>query len=352
MIFNDEKIREFSLLMENASSIVLIPHQNTDGDAIGSMLGWQNVLRSRGKKVEIVVPDEVPPNLLWMKGADEMIIFEKDQNKARQVLNNSGLLFFMDFNTVDRTGEMAEILQKLNTPRVLIDHHPHPAPDVARILFSDTSVSSTCELSYYLIVNELKWSEDLGLEAAECFYSGIITDTGSLSYNSSHPRTYYAVADLVGRGIDKEKIHRELFQSNTYNRIKLLGYVLCNSLTLMADDHTAFIAISRDELDEYNYQPGDTEGFVNYPLGIGGVDISALFTEREKDKFVKISMRSRGNIPINQYSEEFFDGGGHPNAAGGEWYGPLQEAVEHFKATLPGFVSRFLNKERMVRTSG
>ncbi|MFW6267722.1 MAG: DHH family phosphoesterase [Marinilabiliaceae bacterium] len=352
MIFSEDKIQEFSRLIENASSIVLIPHQNSDGDAIGSILGWVNVLRNRGIKVDIVVPDEVPPNLMWMKGADEMIIFENDEDKATQALRNSGLLFFMDFNSVDRTGKMAETLQKLNTPRVLIDHHPHPAPDVARILFSDTSVSSTCELSYHLIVNELEWPDDLGREAAECFYSGIITDTGSLSYNSSHPRTYYAVADLVGRGIDKEKIHKKLFQSNTYNRMKLLGHVLCNNLALTAGHHTAFISISRDELDEYGYQPGDTEGFVNYPLGIEGVDISALFTEKEKDKFVKISLRSRGNIPVNQYSEEFFSGGGHPNAAGGEWYGSLKEAIDHFKATLPGFVSRFLNNEQVVRTSG
>ncbi|MGM0377339.1 MAG: DHH family phosphoesterase [Bacteroidota bacterium] len=345
MIFSEDKIQEFSTLVENTFSIVLIPHQNTDGDAIGSILGWQNVLRRRGQKADIVVPDEVPPNLLWMHAAGEMIIFEKDPDKAREVLNNAGLLFFMDFNSVERTGEMADTLQKLDTPRVLIDHHPHPAHDVASILFSDTSVSSTCELSYYIIVNELRWSADLGPEAAECFYSGIITDTGSLSYNSSNPRTYYAVADLVGRGVDKEKIHKELFQSNTYARMKLLGHVLCNNLYLMGDDHTAYISISRDELDKFNYQPGDTEGFVNYPLGIKGVDVSALFTEREKDKFVKISLRSRGHVPINQYSEEFFSGGGHPNAAGGEWYGSLQDAVDHFRATLPGFIARFFDKE-------
>lgn len=341
MIFSEDKIQEFSTLIKNASTIVLIPHQNTDGDAIGSILGWQNVFRNRGQNAEIVVPDEVPPNLMWMQGADDMVIYEKNPEKARQVLNNAGLLFFMDFNSVDRTGEMADALQKLDTPRVLIDHHPHPASDVAQILFSDTSVSSTCELSYHIIVNELKWSDDLIPEAAECFYSGIITDTGSLSYNSSNPRTYYAVADLVGRGIDKEKIHKELFQSNTYNRMKLLGHVLCNNFYMMDDEHTAFISISRDELDEYDYQPGDTEGFVNYPLGIKDVDISALFTEREKDKFVKISLRSRGDIPINKYSEEFFSGGGHPNAAGGEWYGSLQDAVDHFRTTLPGFISRF-----------
>jgi phosphoesterase RecJ-like protein len=237
------------------------------------------------------------------------------------------------------------MLRGLEVPRVLIDHHPHPDMGIASLLFSDTSVSSTCELSYHLIVHGLGWSHDLNLQASECLYAGIITDTGSLSYNSSHPRTYHAVADLVGRGIDKEKIHKELFQSNTYARMKLLGHVLCNNLEILEEEHTAFIAISKDELESFHYQPGDTEGFVNYPLGIKDVDISALLTEREKDQFVKISLRSRGSLPINQYAEEFFSGGGHPNAAGGEWYGPLQDAIAHLRNTLPGFIERFADDE-------
>lgn len=347
MIISDEQIQKFRKLIGNASSIVLIPHQNPDGDAIGSILGWWNIFRRRGLDAKVVVPDEVPANLLWMNGSGEILIYDNDPGQSRQVIGNADLFFFMDFNSIDRAGDMAEILSQTHASRILIDHHPRPVPGIADLLFSDTSVSSTCELSYHLI-QALGWSNDLDILASGCLYAGIITDTGSLSYNSSHPRTYHSVADLVGRGIDKEMIHKELFQSNSYTRMKLLGHVLCDKLELMEDSYTAFIAISKDELDEFNYQPGDTEGFVNYPLGIKGVDISALFTEREKNKFVKISMRSRGHIPINLYSEEFFSGGGHPNAAGGEWYGTLDEAIARFRATLPGFIAQLPDHKKPV----
>lgn len=339
MTFNDDNITRFKELTENAASIVFVPHQNPDGDAIGSILGWWNVFRNRGKIVKVVVPDEVPSNLLWMTGAENMVVYGTDREKAEEILKSADLFFLLDFNAIDRCGDMAKTIENLDAPRILIDHHPRPQKGIADVLFSETSVSSTCELSYYLI-KALEWNKYIDISAAECLYSGIITDTGSLSYNSSHPRTYKAVADLVEKGINKDKIHRELFQSNTFNRIKLLGHVLCNKLELIEGSEAAYISISKDELDQYGYVPGDTEGFVNYPLGIKGVNISALLTEKEKDKFVKLSLRSHNGIPINLYSEEFFSGGGHPNAAGGEWYGTLNQAIERLRATLPGFVNK------------
>jgi len=343
MIFNQESITRFRELTENSDSIVFIPHQNPDGDAIGSILGWLNVFRNRGKIVKVVVPDEVPSNLMWMTGAENIVVYGNNQEKAEKLLKSADLFFLLDFNVIDRCGDMSQTLTHLDTPRILIDHHPRPQQGIAEVLFSEISVSSTCELSFH-IIKALEWQNDIDTAAAECLYSGIITDTGSLSYNSSHPRTYKAVADLVEKGIKKDKIHRELFQSNTFNRMKLLGHVLCNKLELIDEGEAAYIAISRDELDAFGYLPGDTEGFVNYPLGIKGVKISALFTEKEKGKFVKLSLRSHNGFPINLYSEAFFSGGGHPNAAGGEWYGTLNEAIEHLRTTLPGFVNK-LNKK-------
>ncbi len=287
----------------------------------------------------VIVPDEVPENLRWMCGASQIVVHENDREKAEKLLSETELLMFLDFNDVQRTGEMADAISRLSTPRVLIDHHPDPAENVANVMFSDVSVSSTCELSYHLI-NALEWNSYIDIAVAESLYAGIITDTGMLSYNSSNPRTYLAVADFVGRGIDKGKIHREIFQSNSLGRMRLLGHVLCNKLELMPDCGAAFFSLSNNDLEKHNYKPGDTEGFVNYPLGIKGIEIAALFTEKEKDKYVNVSFRSRADVPVNLYSEQYFSGGGHKNAAGGEWKGTLEEALQRFRDTLPGFINK------------
>ncbi len=339
MTFNNDQLSRFRDLIDNVSSIVLIPHKSSDGDAIGSILGWSNLLQKRGKNTMVIVPDEVPENLRWMVGTSQIVVHENDREKAEKLLSEAELLMFLDFNNVTRTGDMADAISRLSTPRVLIDHHPDPAKDVANVMFSDVSVSSTCELSYHLI-NALEWDSDIDLAVAESLYAGIITDTGMLSYNSSNPRTYLAVADLVGRGIDKSKIHKEIFQSNSMGRIRLLGHVLCNKLELMPDSGAAFFSLSSDDLEKYNYKPGDTEGFVNYPLGIKGIEIAALFTEKEKDKYVNVSFRSRDDVPVNLYSEQYFSGGGHKNAAGGEWKGTLEDALKRFRNTLPGFIKK------------
>ena len=337
MDFNKEQLSQFRTYTDNASSIVLIPHKNSDGDAIGSILGWYNLFANRGINAKVVVPDEVPENLRWMQGAADIIVHEQDELKAVSALCNADLLMFLDFNDIKRTGDLAGVISGLSIPRVMIDHHPDPSPGVANLMFSDAAVSSTCEISYHLM-KAMCWTDAIDSRVAECLYSGIITDTGVLSYNSSNPQTYLAVADLVSRGTDKGKIHREIFQSNSIGRMRLLGHVLCNKLEVMSGLAAAFISLSKEDLDRHHYQPGDTEGFVNYPLGIKGIGISAMFTEKEKDKFVKISFRSRDNMPVNLYSEKYFSGGGHKNAAGGEWNGTLEDAIKRFKETLPGFV--------------
>ncbi|MGQ1889772.1 DHH family phosphoesterase [Thermophagus sp. OGC60D27] len=339
MEISKNQINSFRKWLKNATSIVLVPHKNSDGDAIGSVLGWWNILIKEGFDATVVVPDEVPSNLTWMSGADKIVVYQNDKPKGDLKLKEANLILFLDFNTISRCGDLSDVIKLLKTPKVMIDHHPFPDQELASLQFSNTSVSSTCELSFHLI-EAMGWKEKVDVSAAECFYSGIITDTGSLSYNSSHLHTYRVVGQLVEKGIDKEKIHKELFQSNSLNRMKLLGHVLCHNLKVVADFSLAYITISQEELDKHCYRPGDTEGFVNYPLAIKGIDVSALFTEKVKDKFVKISFRSRYDIPVNQYSEQYFSGGGHLNAAGGEWHGTLEEAVERFRKTFPEFLSQ------------
>ncbi len=341
MRFSVQQVLQFKSLIESASSVVLIPHRNPDGDAIGSTLGWCNVFRNRGLEANVVVPDDVPANLMWMKASSDIVVYSRQKKRALELLNRSKLLIFADFNELERCGDVATPVKKLNVPRVVIDHHPYPDPQLGEVLFSDTSVSSTCELSWH-IINALGWQQMVDADAAACLYAGIITDTGSLSYNSSHPDTYRVVAQLVELGIDKDRIHKELYQSNSLSRTQLLGHVLCNKLELLNGYGAAYISLSKDELDAHNYVVGDTEGFVNYPLSIEGINISALFTEKEKEKYVRISFRSRGEVPVNHFAEKYFAGGGHPNAAGGEWHGTLDEAVGRFKEMLP----RYLKHEK------
>ncbi len=341
MTFSDQQILQFKSLIEAAGTVVLIPHRNPDGDAIGSTLGWCNVLRNKGLTANVLVPDDVPPNLMWMKGSSDIVVFSRQKKRALELLKRSELLILADFNQLDRCGDIAAPVKKLKVPRVVIDHHPYPDPNLGEVIFSDTSVSSTSELSCH-IINALGWEKMMDVDAAACFYTGIITDTGSLSYNSSHADTYRVVATLVEMGIDKDRIHQELFQSNSLSRTQLLGHVLCNKLELLNGYGAAFISLSKDELDTHNYVPGDTEGFVNYPLSIEGINISALFTEKEKEKYIRISFRSRGEVPVNHFAEKYFSGGGHPNAAGGEWHGTLNEAVERFREMLP----RYLKHEK------
>lgn len=343
MVFYDQQIQQFRELLDKSKFVVLIPHRNPDGDAIGSTLGWRNVLLNHGIKAEVVVPDEVPSNLNWMKGGDQIVVFSNQKARAMEVLRNADLFILADFNDIDRCEPVSEVVKDSKVPRVVIDHHPYPDPHLAQILFSETSVSSTCELSLH-IIHAMEWGHYIDREAAECFYTGIITDTGSLSYNSSEPETYRVVADLVEMGIDKDAIHTELFQRNTLSRTHLLGHVLCNKLEVLNGIGAAFISLSKKDLDDYNFETGDTEGFVNYPLTVDGINISALFTEREKNKFVRISFRSRGGIKVNLFAEQYFSGGGHPNAAGGEWHGTLDEAVERFKEVLPLYLEKRLKE--------
>lgn len=330
-------IQLFKSKINAANSISIIPHLNPDGDAIGSSLGLCHTLQNLGKETKVVMPNAIPKFLSWMKGAEELIDFEHDGQLALATVKQSDLLIYVDFNCYKRTGGLAEELEALNVDSILIDHHPYP-DEIANLMISFPEASSTCELACN-VIKQAAWMGYVTKDAAECFYSGIMTDTGSLSYNSSNPETYRIVAELLKIGIDKDKVHRLLFHSNSYNRMRLLGYILSEKMILMPDIESAYLWLTIEELERYGYEPGDTEGFVNYPLGIDGINISAFFIEKE-DK-VKCSFRSRGEFPVNSFSEKFFNGGGHRNAAGGESKADMESTVEKFKHEFPLFYQEY-----------
>ncbi len=335
------KIESLKELVQASNNIVIIPHLNPDGDAMGSSLGLYHVLQKVGKSVNVVSPSAYPNFLSWMAGADKAINYDDNKAQAVECLGNADLLVFVDFNCLKRIGDLASKVSKLTVNKIMIDHHPYP-DEIADVMISVPASSSTCELAYN-VINKLGWNDYVDENAAECFYTGIMTDTGSLSYNSSNPETYRMVAGLLEKNINKDRIHQLVFHSNSFERMKLLGHVLGSKLFLMPEQEAAFMWLGIEELKDFNFKPGDTEGFVNYPLGIEGINVSAFFMEAD-DK-IKCSFRSRGDFPVNMFSERYFSGGGHRNAAGGASFISLELSIDKFKKELPGFYEKYKNNE-------
>ncbi|TRX70811.1 bifunctional oligoribonuclease/PAP phosphatase NrnA [Carboxylicivirga sp. M1479] len=333
-IQDKSQIESFTTNINNSQKVIIVPHNNPDGDALGSSLGLCNTLKNMGKDVTVISPNEFPDFLNWMHGVEDVLIYDKNIKKAKQLINDSELVVFVDFNALSRIKLMGQVFENDTTPRIMIDHHPYPEENTAPIQISVPEASSTCELLFH-VLSEAGLKPYITKEAAECIYAGIMTDTGSLNYNSSRPETYLIVAELLRMGIDKEHIHHMIFHNNSFDRMRLLGHALGEKMERIPDQNAAFIALSQEELKRFNFKPGDTEGFVNQALWIEGVNLSAMFTE--KKDIVKISFRSRGGFPANKFSETYFNGGGHFNAAGGESKLKLDETVKRFKEVLIEF---------------
>ncbi len=316
-----------------AKQIVIVPHAGPDGDAVGSSLALMRYLKKLGKEVKAICPNAYPEFLTWLHGEKELDVFEKDEEACTSYINESDLIFILDHNSFKRSGDLGKLLVKNTATKIMIDHHPSPE-DIADVTISDTAMCSTCEMVYEFI-DALGGNDQIDAAMAECIYTGIITDTGSLSYNSSNKRIYQVVGDLMDKGIDKAKIHDKIFDNYSAHRMKMLGYCLNEGMELLPEYETAIIHLTKETLASFEYQDGDTEGFVNYPMSIRGINISVIFME--KDDCVKISFRSKGSIPINQMARDFFSGGGHINAAGGRTYDSLTIAIEKFKRELPAF---------------
>nr|WP_321410460.1 bifunctional oligoribonuclease/PAP phosphatase NrnA [uncultured Carboxylicivirga sp.] len=333
-ISDQSQVEIFKNYVNNSQNIVIVPHNNPDGDALGASLGLLNTLKNMGKSVTVISPNEFPDFLNWMHGVNDVLIYDKQLAIASQLIDESDLIVFLDFNALSRIKLMQPLFEKDTTPRVMIDHHPFPEEGTAEVQISVPEASSTCELLYH-VLSLSGFKQTITKEAAECIYAGIMTDTGALNYNSSRPQTYHIVAELLEMGIDKENIHQNLFHNNSFDRMRLLGHALGVKMQRLPEQKAAYIDLSKEELQQFNFKPGDTEGFVNQALWIEGVQMSALFTE--KNNLVKISFRSRNGFPANAFSEKYFGGGGHFNAAGGESKLSLTETVERFKVVLKEF---------------
>lgn len=327
-MINETALRKVKELLATPQKIVLIPHRNPDGDAIGSALGLYHVLNKTGHQATVITPNDLPDFLNWMPAIDQIVNYEKNKNKAERLIEQSDVIFTLDFNVLSRAGDaFGNFLSQQNKSFVMIDHHQFPG-DYAEIVFSDTNYGSTCELLYTILM-QLNLDAAIDKDVASCLYTGIVTDSGSFKFPKTTAQTHRSVANLIDKGIDNPEIHNLLFNNSSYNRLQLMGCALQN-MVLIPEKNTSYLYLSDQELLEYNHKKGDTEGFVNYGLSIEGIELTAFFIERKEEGIVKISFRSQGNFDVNQFARTHFEGGGHINAAGGKSFLSLEETIEKF----------------------
>ena len=330
-----EDILELKTLLNSPKNIVIVPHKNPDGDAIGSTLGLMHYLKKHNHNVVVVAPNDYPSFLKWMPGESTILKFENQHKKSELLINEADIIFTLDFNAFHRTGEtMSKVLEVSTALKIMIDHHQQP-DDYAKYMYSDVSMSSTCEMVYNFI-EFLGDTDQIDIDIATCLYVGIMTDTGSFRFRSTTSRTHLVIANLIDKGADNTSIHNNVYDTNSYSRLQLLGCALQN-LKVIPELRTAYITLSQEELDTFNFKKGDTEGLVNYALSVDGIIFAAIFIENKQEEIIKISLRSKGDFSVNEFSRAHFEGGGHTNAAGGKSTDSLQHTIEKFISILPKY---------------
>ena len=324
-------ISEIKQLLTEPKKIVIVPHKNPDGDAMGSSLGLYHYLKSLNHDVVVITPNDYPIFLKWIPGDKSVVIFENNKNKSEKLIEHAELIFTLDFNALHRTGEMEKPLSNSKAIKILIDHHQQP-DNYAKYVYSDVSICATSQMIYHFI-EMLEDTDAITKKIATCLYVGIMTDTGSFKFPSTTSTTHRVIAELIDKGADNSTIHNNVYDTNSYNKLQLLGCALSN-LKVLEDYQTAYISLSENELFKYDFKKGDTEGVVNYGLSIEGVQFAVIFIERKLEGIVKISLRSKGKFDVNKFSREHFNGGGHINAAGGRSLDSLEDTIAYFKSIL------------------
>ncbi|MCL2413987.1 MAG: bifunctional oligoribonuclease/PAP phosphatase NrnA [Bacteroidales bacterium] len=327
-----EHIPKFKELIEKSQNIVVLAHYNPDGDAIGSCAAWHDYLLNLGKNSQIVFPNDFPQNLKWIKGSETATIATKELKKAQALIAYADLIICNDFQSFSRVGVLQEISLKSRAKKILVDHHVDPEVEQFDLIFSNVESSSTSELVFE-IITLLNPEEPVSKTIAEAIYVGIMTDTGSFSYSSGHKRTFEIVAELIGLGVDTCQIFQDVYSTFSENRMRMLGHCLTNRLKVLPEFSTAYMYLTKEDLREFREIPGDTEGIVNYALAIKGIKFAVFFTEREKR--IRISFRSKGEVDCNEFAKTFFNGGGHHNASGGDSFETMQETIQKFEKLLP-----------------
>ncbi len=329
-----QDISSIKQLLSTPKQIVIVPHKNPDGDAIGSSLGLYLYLSKLNHDVKIIAPNDYPNFLKWMPEEPSIIKYESQRELSNTLIDDADVIFTLDFNALHRVGEMESPLQNSKGIKIMIDHHQQP-DGYASFMYSDTRMSSTCEMIYNFIAM-LDDSNVIDKDISTCLYAGIMTDTGSFRFPSTSSKTHHVIADLMEKGANNAAIHNAIYDTNSPERLQLLGCALRN-LKVLPDFKTAYITLSQDELNKFNFKKGDTEGFVNYGLSIENIVFAAIFIEHKQEGIIKISLRSKGDFSVNEFARTHFEGGGHTNAAGGKSDLGLNDTIEKFISILPSY---------------
>ena len=325
-----KNLEEFKQLLSQPKQIVVTVHTNPDADALGSGLGLTSILQQLGHSVSLVTPNEYPDFLKWMKGNDEVIVYEKHEDEINDRINAADIIFCLDFSDLKRIGELGEQVRNSTAVKVMIDHHLEPE-DFADYEYWSIEAGATAELIYDLS-EELGWTKFIGPEEADCLYSGIMTDTGGFRHPNTTKHIHEVTAKLIEHGANTSRVAKLIYDTNTESRLRLMGFALSQRLVVMKEYQAAYIYITLDDQKKFNIQKGDTEGLVNYALSIASIRLAAMFTE--SNDIVKISFRSVGRFSVNEFARNHFSGGGHANAAGGKSDVNLQDTIERFKSLV------------------
>ncbi|NOX45965.1 MAG: bifunctional oligoribonuclease/PAP phosphatase NrnA [Chlorobi bacterium] len=321
---------EIKPLLSTRKKILIVGHTNPDGDALGSSLALYNFLKAESFDLSVIVPTSYPGFLAWMPGQENIRVYEKEKGVCDRIFDEAEVIFSLDHNSPSRLGIATKAFGKSKALKIMIDHHIDPDKKSYDLVFSTTETTSTSELIYDFLAQYNQ--AQISREVAECIYVGIMTDTGSFSYACNYEKTYRTVADLFKLGIDGVNIHRRVYDTFSESRMRLLGYCLSEKMVVMQKLNTAYISLTKEELERFDFKPGDTEGVVNYSLAIKGIRLAALFTEKENK--IRISFRSAGKFDVNVFANKHFEGGGHRNAAGGDSFLPMDKTLEKFERLL------------------
>lgn len=329
-IIDEHTIERLRSFINGVNRIVITCHKSPDGDALGSTLALCHVLRRLGKDAVVVTPDMPPKSLEFIPGLRDLVVFTKHELRARHVLNEAQLLFCLDFNSMKRIDRLAELVEPLKVRRVLIDHHLDP-DDAFDIVISHPEASSTCELVFRVIM-QMGLLRMMDRMAASCLYVGLLTDTGGFAYSCDNPEFYEILASVLRRRIDRIGLYNKAMNTFSADSLRLQGYAISEKMQLFPEQGAALITLSKEELERFNYNRGDTETLVNKPLAVPEIYWS-VFLREDADK-IKVSCRSQGDFSVSDICAKYFNGGGHFNAAGGDFVGTLDEAVAAFHQVL------------------
>ena len=331
---NIESLR--TMICGQPRKVVILSHTNPDGDAVGSSIAWGKALQSVGHTVSCIVPNRFPYYLGWMNGINDVLLYNQDSEQAAKVIAEAELIFGLDFHSISRLDALGEEVEK-NTAakRILIDHHLDPSEQFD-IMFSHPEASSTSYLVYCIIA--ALWGEkSITKEQAEVLYVGMMTDTGNFSFSTLTPALFRAVAVLSETGIDIPKIYNNVYNSFTEGRARLFGYTINRKMRTLRKGTVAHMSLTEEEMRRFWFQQGDSEGFVNYPLTIKKMKMSAIFIEHHD--FIRVSLRSRGNVDVNIFAARYFNGGGHKNAAGGKSFVSMEQTIRHFENAVEEYAA-------------